>query len=109
MRGRVRKRRSLLKETGDLQPWNAAIAKRPGWAHLPRTLARELTRGGREYEVRPDPPPKVSLFVVRPGHYEQIKKLEVIERRSRRRALVAGNCYNLNRRTNELLQRREQF
>src|ERR1700678_1953952 len=107
MRGRVRKGRRLLKETGNLQPWNSPVAEGPGWPHLPRTFAGELAGRCRKYESRPDSPAEQSLPCVRPRHHEQVQKLEVVERGDRRRALVARNRYYLDRGTDKLLERRE--
>ena len=109
MRRRVSKGSSLLKESRNIQSRNSPVRERPGRTHLPCTFAGELAGRGRKYKIRSDSPAEASLLFVRPRHHEQVQKLEVVERGSSCRAFVAWNRYDLDRRTDKLLERREQL
>src|ERR1700730_17396927 len=109
MRRRVSKGCRLLKESCNIQSRNSPIRERPGRTHLPRTFAGELAGRGRKYKIGSDSPAEASLLFVRPRHHEQVQKLEVVERGSCCRALVARNRHDLDRRPDKLLEWRKQL
>src|SRR5580704_8977213 len=109
MRRRVSKGSSLLKESRNVQSRNSPVRERPGRTHLPCTFAGEFAGRGRKYKIKPYSPAEASLLFVRPRHHEQVQQLEIVERGSCGRALVARNGHDLDRRADKLLERREQL